>query len=395
MAKITPTATFDFVFNNQLSHPDLAGIYIHIPFCKQACNYCNFYFSTSLGNKDKFIQSLLREMELSSGYLQDEKIETLYLGGGTPSQLTIGDLKLITEKLQSVYDLSSLQEFTIETNPDDLTEEKIKELSELKRYGLNRFSIGVQSFFDEDLKYMNRAHNAEEAIASIKRVQRAGFENITIDLIYGTPTMNDENWKKNLDMAFELNVPHISSYALTVEPKTSLDKKILKGESKPVDEEQSARQFKILMDEMRVHSFEQYEISNFASDKKYAVHNSNYWFGKKYLGLGPSAHSFDGVSRRWNVSNNINYINSLEKNELNFEEEILTEAQKVNEKIMISLRTMWGLKIAECGMRNAELIQRSLQQIDTAHYAFENDILKLTDEGKFFADSIAAQLFIE
>lgn len=341
------------------------------------------------------MQSLLREIELSSGYLQGEKIETLYLGGGTPSQLTIDDLKLIMKKLQSVYDLSSLQEFTIETNPDDLTEEKIEELSELKKYGLNRFSIGVQSFFDEDLKYMNRAHDAYEAIASIKRVQHAGFENITIDLIYGTPTMNDEDWKRNLDTAFELNIPHISSYALTVEPKTSLDKKILKGESKPVDEEQSARQFKILMDEMRTHSFEQYEISNFARDKKYAVHNSNYWFGKKYLGLGSSAHSFNGLSRRWNVSNNITYINSIEKNELNFEKEILTEAQKVNEKIMTSLRTMWGLSISECGMRNAELIQRSLEQIDTAHYALENGILKLTDEGKFFADKIAATLFID
>ena len=373
----------------------MAGIYIHIPFCKQACNYCNFYFSTSLGNKDKFIQSLLREIELSNGYLQGEKIETLYLGGGTPSQLTIGDLKLLLEKLQSVYDLSSVQEFTIETNPDDLTEEKIKELSELKKYGLNRFSIGVQSFFDEDLKYMNRAHNAEEAIASIKRVQNAGFENITIDLIYGTPTMNDEYWKKNLDIAFELNVPHISSYALTVEPKTSLDKKILKGESKPVDEEQSARQFKMLMDEMRGHNFEQYEISNFARDKKHAIHNSNYWFGKKYLGLGPSAHSFNGVSRRWNVSNNINYINSLEKNELNFEEEILTEAQKVNEKIMISLRTMWGFSITNYELRITNEIQRSLQQIDAAHYTFENGILRLTDEGKFFADKIAATLFID
>ncbi|MCX6199815.1 MAG: radical SAM family heme chaperone HemW [Bacteroidetes bacterium] len=373
----------------------MAGIYIHIPFCKQACNYCNFYFSTSLGNKDKFIQSLLREIELSNGYLQRERIETLYLGGGTPSQLTISALKLIMEKLQSVYDLSSLQEFTIETNPDDLTEEKIKELSELKKYGLNRFSIGVQSFFDEDLKYMNRAHNAEEAIASIKRVQHAGFENITIDLIYGTPTMNDENWKRNLDIAFDLNVPHISSYALTVEPKTSLDKKILKGESKPVDEEQSARQFKILLDEMRLHGFEQYEISNFARDKKYALHNSNYWFGKKYLGLGPSAHSFNSVSRRWNVSNNVNYINSLEKNELNFEEEILTEAQKVNEKIMTSLRTMWGLKLSEVRSPKSEEIQKSLKQIDAAHYTFENGILKLTDEGKLFADSIAAQLFIE
>ena len=207
--------------------------------------------------------------------------------------------------------------------------------------------------------------------------------------------MNDEKWKQNLDTAFSLNVPHISSYALTVEAKTSLEKRIAKGESKPVDEEQSARQLKMLMNEMRAHGFEQYEISNFARNGKYAVHNSNYWFGKKYLGLGPSAHSFNGSSRRWNVSNNMNYINSINEGKILFEEEVLTEAQKVNEKIMTSLRTQWGLNISECGMRNAELIQESLKEIDSSHYMFEKGILKLTDEGKLFADSIAATLFVE
>ena len=371
----------------------MAGIYIHIPFCKQACNYCNFYFSTSLGNKEKFIQALLKEIELTKNYLGGKKIETIYIGGGTPSQLTIDDLHLIVEGLNAVYDLSELKEFTMETNPDDLKEiESIKALGTL---GVNRFSIGIQSFFDEDLKYMNRAHNANEALTAIKKVQDAGFENITIELIYGTPTMNEERWYKNLETAFALNVPHISSYALTVEPKTSLERKILRGELKAVNEEQAATQFRILMDEMRAHSFEQYEISNFARDKKYALHNSNYWFGKKYLGLGPSAHSFNTETRRWNVANNISYINSLEKNKLNFEEETLSEAQKVNEKIMTSLRTQWGLIIAECGMRNAEVIQESLKQVDVAHYTFENGILKLTQEGNFFADAIAAQLFIE
>jgi len=371
----------------------MAGIYIHIPFCKQACHYCNFYFSTSLGNKEKFVGALLCEIELSKDYLEGEKLKTLYLGGGTPTQLSIEDFKSIIEKLNAYYDLNGLKEFTIEANSDDLKDaEAIKELG---RLGINRFSIGVQSFFEEDLKYMNRAHNSEEALASIKRVQDAGFENITIDLIYGTPTMNDENWKKNLETAFALNVPHISSYALTVEPKTSLQKKIQKGESKAVDEEQSARQFKILMNEMRANGFEQYEISNFARDGKYAIHNSNYWFGKKYLGLGPSAHSFNGISRRWNVANNMNYINGIDEGKIPFEEEILTEAQKVNEKIMTSLRTQWGFSMNNEQLSIINEIQENLKRINPGHYTFEDGILKLTDEGKLFADSIAADLFVE
>ncbi len=371
----------------------MAGIYIHIPFCSQACHYCNFYFSTSRGNKHKFIHALLKEIERTQDYLQAERIETLYLGGGTPTQLTIDDLGLIVEKLNAAYDLSSLQEFTIEANPDDLKDtETIRALGKL---GVNRFSIGVQSFFDEDLLYMNRVHNSGEALASIKRVQDSGFGNITIDLIYGTPTMNNEHWRKSLEIAFSLNIPHISSYALTVEPKTSLERKIKKGESLPVDEERTARQFKILMEEMRRNNFEQYEISNFAKNKKYAVHNSNYWFGKKYLGLGPSAHSFNGDARRWNVANNIDYINSISRNKLNFEEEILTEAQKVNEKIMTSLRTMWGLTITSYQLPIIKLIQKNLEFVNSSHYTFENGVLKLTDEGKFFADAIAARLFID
>ena len=288
-----------------------------------------------------------------------------------------------------------MKEFTLEANPDDLDEQKINELKDLRQFGLNRFSVGVQSFFDEDLKYMNRAHNSGEALASIKRVQDAGFENITLDLIYGTPTMNDENWKKNLEIAFALNVPHISSYALTVEAKTSLENRIAKGESKPVDEEQSAAQFKILMNEMRAHDFEQYEISNFARNEKYAIHNTNYWFGKKYLGLGPSAHSYNGVSRRWNIANNLNYINSMNEGKILFEEEVLTEAQKVNEKIMTALRTQWGFEMTNYQLPIINEIQENLKSVDYSHYTLQNNILKLTEEGKLFADAIAASLFIE
>lgn len=373
----------------------MAGIYIHIPFCKQACNYCNFYFSTGLGNKDKMVDALIKEIALTKNYLQGETLETIYFGGGTPSILYVDDLKRILDALAANYNLNNLQELTIETNPDDLTTEKIKELSSLKAMGLNRFSIGIQSFFDEDLQYMNRAHNSAEAQTAVKKVQDAGFEKITIDLIYGTPTMNDERWHKNLETAFGLNVPHISSYALTVEEKTALDNKIRKGEAKPVDEEQAARQFKILMDEMKRNRFEQYEISNFAKPGRYAVHNTNYWRGKKYLGLGPSAHSFNNTARRWNVANTINYINSIEKGELPFEEEILTPAQQVNERIMTALRTQWGLPIAEFGLRVADLITENLAGIDQECYTFANGVITLTDQGKLFADAIAAELFID
>ncbi len=373
----------------------MAGIYIHIPFCKKACNYCNFYFSTSLGNKDRYIDALLHEIELSKDYLQGEPIETLYFGGGTPSHLPVNDLLMIVKKLDSVFGFNNLEEFTLEANPDDLTSEKLKELKKLQQLGLNRFSIGIQSFFDEDLKYMNRAHNSEEALAAVKSVQDSGFEDITIDLIYGTPTMDDERWHRNLETAFSLSVQHISSYALTVEPQTNLERKIKKGVRLPVNEQHSAKQFDVLMTEMKRNGYEQYEISNFAKREKYARHNTSYWLGKKYLGLGPSAHSYNGVARRWNVANNINYITSLEKGVLNFEEELLTEHQRINERIMTGLRTMWGVNLREFARDKMDIIMTNLKAVDTNCYQLHADVLTLTYDGKFFADAIAAQLFLE
>ena len=373
----------------------MAGIYIHIPFCKKACNYCNFYFSTSLGNKDRYIDALLHEIELSKDYLQGEPIETLYFGGGTPSHLPVNDLLMIVKKLDSVFGFNNLEEFTLEANPDDLTSEKLKELKKLQQLGLNRFSIGIQSFFDEDLKYMNRAHNSEEALAAVKSVQDSGFEDITIDLIYGTPTMDDERWYRNLETAFSLSVQHISSYALTVEPQTNLERKIKKGVRLPVNEQHSAKQFDVLMTEMKRNGYEQYEISNFAKREKYARHNTSYWLGKKYLGLGPSAHSYNGVARRWNVANNINYITSLEKGVLNFEEELLTEHQRINERIMTGLRTMWGVNLREFARDKMDIIMTNLKAVDTNCYQLHVDVLTLTHDGKFFADAIAAQLFLE
>ena len=392
--KITGKTDSNYTFAPRHLTLNTAGVYIHIPFCRQACHYCNFYFTTSPGNKDKFISALLSEIELSKSYLEGAQIETIYFGGGTPSLLSSSELVSILRQLERHYDLSGLKEFTLEANPDDLSAEKVTELRELQNLGLNRFSIGVQSFFDEDLKYMNRVHNSEEALSSIKRVQDAGFENITIDLIYGTPTMNDDHWLQNLNTVFALGVPHISSYALTVEPKTNLDRKIRKGESKPVNEEQAAMQFNILMAEMKNAGYEQYEISNFAKPGKYAIHNSNYWSGKKYLGLGPSAHSYNKVARKWNVANNVSYIQSIEQGIIPAEEEILTKAQQINERIMTALRTMWGLNLSEFEPHVADWIMEDLSVIDRAYYTIIGNTLILTNKGRLFADAIAASLFV-
>jgi oxygen-independent coproporphyrinogen-3 oxidase len=371
----------------------MAGIYIHIPFCRQACHYCNFYFTTSVKMKDDFVEALLKEIELSAAYIT-EPVTTLYFGGGTPSLLHQNDFVRILEQLGRHFDISRLQEFTIETNPDDLTEEKLTGLSTLTRFGLNRFSIGVQSFHNEDLAYMNRAHNAQEALDAIKRTQDKGFELLTIDLIYGTPTMTHDKWAKNLEIAKSLHVPHLSSYALTVEAKTTLDKKIKKGEAANTNDENTSHQFDMLMQFAKEHHYDHYEISNFALPGKHAIHNTNYWRGIPYLGLGPSAHSFNGTNRSWNVSNLKTYTDAIAKGSIPFEEEMLTPVQRTNEKIMTSLRTMWGLPLSTFAARQQEFIE-SLQEINPEWYLLKDGSIYLTNEGKHFADRIAATLFLE
>ena len=286
----------------------MAGIYIHIPFCKQAFNYCDFHFSTSMKMKVDLVKAIIQEIELRKDVFANKFISSIYFGGGTPSLLSKEELDMIFEKLYKSFTIDADAEITLEANPDDLTFEKIQQL---KDSPVNRLSIGVQSFRDEDLKYMNRVHTAIEALNSIKMAQDAGFQNITIDLIYGTPGMSNEDWKYNLRKSFALNLSHISSYALTVEEKTPLYYQILKKNIAPVDEQQSADQFKILMDEMLRYGYEQYEISNFCKDNSYSKHNSSYWKKDHYLGLGPSAHSYFGNSRLWNVSNNVKYIKAL------------------------------------------------------------------------------------
>ena len=375
----------------------MAGIYIHIPFCKQACHYCNFHFSTSMKHKNGFLDALLKEISLQARFLEEHDVQTIYFGGGTPSLLTGEELGSIVTAIHNRFNITSGAEITFETNPDDITTEK---LMEWKSKGVNRLSIGVQSFYDEDLQWMNRAHDAGQAQNSIAQSQSAGFENITIDLIYGTPGLTDQKWKNNVEQAISLGIPHLSCYALTVEPSTALEKMIALKKSPPVNTDDQARQFGILMDALGEAGYEHYEISNFALPGKRSRHNSSYWQRQPYLGLGPSAHSFKGNTRQWNVSNNILYINSLSNNEVPFEFEVLTPVQEMNEIIMTSLRTSEGLDLPALSDRFgssavAEVIKSARPYLDRNLVIEKDGHLMLSKEGKLFADGIAAALFFE
>ncbi len=373
----------------------MASVYIHIPFCRQSCHYCNFHFSTNLKVKDQFVSSLIKEIDLRRFYLQ-EPISTIYFGGGTPSILPSVQIEEIILKIKSTFSVDEEAELTLEANPDDIHAVK---LQEWKGIGINRLSIGVQSFFEEDLIWMNRAHNGQQAKDCLGLVRSAGFDNFTIDLIYGTSTLSDENWKRNVSTAIDLNVPHLSCYALTVEPKTALanliDKKILTD----VNPETQARHFELLMDWMASAGYEHYEISNFAIPGFRSKHNSSYWQSKNYLGLGPSAHSFNGHSRQWNVSNNALYIQSLQNNVVSFQEEILTTAQQMNEYLMTSLRTMEGISLGLLNDHFGETAVKQILQIAQPHIARNNLVedqgfLKTTTKGKLLADGIASDLFM-
>lgn len=376
----------------------MAGIYLHIPFCRQACNYCNFHFSTSLHYKNAFLQALLKEIELqaTSNYLQSHTVETIYFGGGTPSLLQIDELALVMDALHQWYNIQPTAEITLEANPDDVTGEK---LAGWKTLGINRLSIGIQSLFEEDLQWMNRAHTAAEAKNVISKARAAGFETFTVDLIYGTPGLTDEKWKQNLDWVIEQEINHLSCYALTVEEKTALDKQIRLQQKQPVDAEQQSRQFLLLMEYIQQAGFEQYEISNFAKPGHRSKHNSSYWHGTHYLGLGPSAHSFNGISRQWNIANNQQYIQSLEQGVVPFEKEELTETQQLNEYIMTSLRLMEGCNLdlieQKFGKAKATLIQQEAADYISKQWMIQKENhLILTNEGKLFADGIAAALFM-
>ena len=374
----------------------MAGIYLHIPFCKKACHYCNFHFSTSLRQKNDFTGALLKEMVLQQNYLRGEAINTIYLGGGTPSLLEQEDLEMILGRLRGLFSIHPEAEYTLEANPDDISPAK---LAAWRQAGINRLSIGIQSFFEEDLQWMNRAHNAQQAEACIRLAQEAGFHNLTIDLIYGTPGLTDARWQENVQKALALNVPHLSCYALTVEPGTALQKMIDQHKKEPVEEEKQARHFTGLMQWMQEAGYEHYEISNFAKPGFRSRHNTAYWQGTPYLGLGPSAHSFNGAARQWNIANNALYIQSLQNGAVPFEAEELNAAQRLNEYIMISLRTAEGIDLnrleREFGREALNTVQASLQPyLQNNRCVIKEQRVILTKEGKLFADGIAAGLFI-
>lgn len=374
----------------------MSGIYIHIPFCRQACHYCDFHFSVSLKNKKEFIQALKKEIVLQKDYLGTKNISTVYFGGGTPSVLSEGGLLDIFSELSKYFSIDAGAEITLESNPDDLSKEKLKALA---RSPVNRLSIGIQSFSGEDLKLLNRIHSSGQAFRSVKESQDAGFKNITIDLIYGIQTLSNEQWKKNLAQAFALEVQHLSCYALTVEPQTALASFISKGRIQPVSVEKTAEQFELLMDETEKNGFVHYEISNFSKEGFISKHNSGYWQGAHYLGLGPSAHSFDGSSRQWNVKSNSAYISSLQKNVLPFEKEILSEKQRYNEYMLTSLRTMWGVEIKKVertfpGEIHSYFMRSIKKPIQENLLECKGEQLLLTRKGKLFADKIAGDLFV-
>lgn len=372
----------------------MSGIYIHIPFCKQACYYCDFHFSTSLRKKDEMLQAIHSELRMRKDEIT-EVVETIYFGGGTPSLLSTEEINYIIALIKDSFIVSSNPEITLEANPDDLTKDKIKALADSD---INRLSIGIQSFYDQDLLYMNRAHNAAEADDSLKYAKRY-FDNISIDLIYGVPGLSEERWKENLEKAFESGVNHISSYALTVELKTALDHFIKSGKYKKLDESLAQRHFKILQEKARHQHFVQYEVSNFGKEGFFSEHNTSYWKGISYLGIGPSAHSFDGNNRSWNIANNAKYMSSLADEVLPSENEALQIEDRINESIMTGLRTIWGVSITDIENNFGEKLKREIlnnadKYLDQGTLKLENGNLFLSPDSYFLADGISADLFL-
>lgn len=372
----------------------MAGIYIHIPFCKQACYYCDFHFSTSLKKKDDLLKALSKELQLRKEEFQNTMVETIYFGGGTPSVLSLKEIEFLIDSVYDNYSVIGNPEITLEANPDDLSPSKVLDLSNSP---VNRLSIGIQSFFDSDLKLMNRAHNAQEAKQCLELAVKH-FENISIDLIYGIPGADGTRWRENIDQALYFDIPHISSYALTVEPKTALATFIKKGVIDNVDDEQALDQFIILKEQLEQKDFVHYELSNFGKKGYFSKNNTAYWQGKSYLGIGPSAHSFNGAERAWNVKNNTKYIKAIQQNILPLEIETLTTTDKYNEYIMTGLRTMFGVSFhrieKDFGKTYKDYLIEQSQVFINEHLLYIDDgYLKASKKGQFLSDGIASQLF--
>ncbi|MDD2675402.1 MAG: radical SAM family heme chaperone HemW [Flavobacterium sp.] len=372
----------------------MSGIYIHIPFCKQACHYCDFHFSTSMKKKEEMVLAIAKEIQMRKSEFENQEVETIYFGGGTPSVLSSEEINFLIAAVYSNYSVIENPEITLEANPDDLSSERIIELSKSK---INRLSIGIQSFFEDDLQLMNRAHNSAEAKKCLEEATKY-FDNISLDLIYGIPRMSNEKWKQNIETALSFGIPHISSYALTVEPKTALNKLIQTGKIAAPKDEVAQEHFAILVETLEANDFIHYELSNFGKENYFSKNNSAYWLGKKYIGIGPSAHSYDGISRSWNVSNNSLYLKSIQENKLPNETEILSITDRYNEYVMTGLRTIWGVSLdrieTEFGIIYLEYLNKQVQKfLDDDLVFIENNILKPTPKGKFLTDGIASDLF--
>ena len=378
----------------------MSGIYIHIPFCKQACHYCDFHFSTSLKKKSELVAALISELELRKNEFENITVETIYFGGGTPSLLSKNELQSIIEAVYKNYLVTTKPEITLEANPDDLMSVQTQSTTIFEDYlsiGINRLSIGIQSFFEDDLQSMNRAHNMQEAKECLELATKY-FDNITIDLIYGIPKMSLEKWNENLQIAFGFGVNHISSYALTVEAKTALSAFIKKGTYPPIDEDLALTHFNHLIEETKKQGFVHYEISNFGKPDYFSKHNTSYWQGKSYIGIGPSAHSFNKTQRSWNVSNNTKYIESIQNNSLPNTVEMLSMQDRYNEYVMTGLRTVWGIsldKIENDFGKNYKnhLLKQAQKHIDKELLVIENKVMLITEKGKFLADGLASELF--
>lgn len=372
----------------------MSGIYIHIPFCKQACHYCDFHFSTSMKKKDDMVLALAKEIGMHKNEFDHEIVETIYFGGGTPSVLSNEEINFLISEVYSNYKVTENPEITLEANPDDLSSERILELS---KSPINRLSIGIQSFYEEDLQLMNRAHNSAEAKKCLEEATKY-FDNISLDLIYGIPGMSDEMWKQNIQTALDFGIPHISSYALTVEPKTALSKLIQTGKIAEPQDELASNHFMILVEMLQRNDFIHYELSNFGKENYFSKNNSAYWLGKKYIGIGPSAHSYDGEKRGWNIANNSLYIKAIQNNEVPIQSEILTTSDRYNEYIMTGLRTIWGVSLDrienEFGLEYLNYLKKQAQKfLNDDLLSIDNNILKPTAKGKFLTDGIASDLF--
>lgn len=374
----------------------MAGIYIHLPFCKQACHYCDFHFSTSLKLKSNLLTALALEISVRKSELKGKEIGTIYFGGGTPSLMSASELKLILSRIFELFPVEKNAEITLEANPDDLTLEK---LSQLKEIGINRLSVGIQSFNDDSLTWMNRAHNSNEAKSSLLDAKSVGFDNISVDLIYGLPGLTIQDWRNELEEIFSFEIQHLSAYCLTVESKTPLGKWVQSGKERPVDEEAANQQFTELVSSSAKANLIQYEVSNFGLPGYFSRHNTSYWKGIPYLGIGPSAHSYLGSNRSWNVANNAQYIKGVHANKPLRTIETLENEDQINELIMTGLRTIWGVNLEDLKSKFGydlmqknqakidELIKNNLAKLDQSH-------LQLTKKGLFFADGIASDFFI-